>query len=203
MGTILETMQWKQLQHDERYHKDICVLSVSQRARHMIFHLVKYSGQLLDAVRMGNEEQKLKCIVDAFIIVFSYANIFQYSISDLTVLASDSKFQWVVRDFGLMYLREKASQYGDEGITPMDLAIDLAILIGEMAKTAEAFDHLEIHDFRENYNGYVKKAFGILTAHCMLADYINIDERIANRLHQVEKKNPFFKRYGNYMDGYI
>lgn len=51
----LEELQWKQLQHDEKYHKDIWLLNVQQRITHMTLHLAKYSAKLSVSAFENNE----------------------------------------------------------------------------------------------------------------------------------------------------
>ncbi|WEV50110.1 hypothetical protein OZX61_11985 (plasmid) [Acinetobacter sp. ESL0695] len=78
---IFDELQWKQKQHDKRYHEDIWILSVQNRAKHMILHLNKYSGKFFESLRENNLEKLEGHVIDAMIINFSYANIFQVPIS--------------------------------------------------------------------------------------------------------------------------
>jgi len=39
-------LQLEQLRHDEKYHKEICSLSVKNRINHMVLHFAKYSGRI-------------------------------------------------------------------------------------------------------------------------------------------------------------
>ena len=66
-----DELQWKQMQHDKRYHEDIWILSVQNRAKHMILHLNKYSGRFFENLR-DNDLEKLEIhLIDAIIINFS------------------------------------------------------------------------------------------------------------------------------------
>ncbi|WON79633.1 hypothetical protein OK024_12335 [Acinetobacter sp. UGAL515B_02] len=56
----LKNLEYKQLQHDDRYHKDIWVLSTQGKVRHMAAHIGKYSSQVLSAVRNGQDEERIK-----------------------------------------------------------------------------------------------------------------------------------------------
>ena len=46
----LLTLQWAQLKHDEAYHKDVSILPLAQRMKHMALHNTKYAARLLDAL---------------------------------------------------------------------------------------------------------------------------------------------------------
>ncbi len=46
----LLAMQWAQLQHDERYHKEITLLSVADRMKHFALHMAKYLGYFAETL---------------------------------------------------------------------------------------------------------------------------------------------------------
>ena len=49
----LLTLQWAQLKHDEAYHKDIVILPLAQRMKHMALHSAKYTAYFLTAGGVG------------------------------------------------------------------------------------------------------------------------------------------------------
>ena len=76
MEVQLFELQVEQLKHDEKYHKEICSLSVQNRINHMSLHFAKYTGQISEMVYSeqdikGNDGLK-RTITDIFVIVFSY-----------------------------------------------------------------------------------------------------------------------------------
>ena len=81
----LEEIQWKQLQHDETYHKDIWLLTVQQRITHMVLHLSKYSAKLTVAAFKEDCNVLRKTVIDALIIVFSSSNIFNKLLCDIAL----------------------------------------------------------------------------------------------------------------------
>ena len=189
---ILEELQWKQLLHDERYHKDIWILCVQNRAKHMILHLNKYSGKLFEALREKDNDKLCSHVVDAFIINFSYANIFQIPIYKKYENMSN------INDFNALIKSHKSI---DSNIT--DILIDYTIAVGKMAKTIESLDHIEQHNYRSNLNEYVFNIFEILLKLSAYLDIKDIEMIIEKRLFYVESKNMNFHRFGNYSSGYL
>jgi hypothetical protein len=70
----LLTLQWAQLKHDEAYHKDIVILPLAQRMKHMALHSAKYTAYFLTAVDDGDEARFQRTLTDAFIICLAVAN---------------------------------------------------------------------------------------------------------------------------------
>ena len=65
---ILKKLEIKQMAHDDRYHKDIWVLSTQGKAKHMAAHIGKYSGQILKEIREPqiDLEKVHKYVIDAY-----------------------------------------------------------------------------------------------------------------------------------------
>ena len=70
----LLSLQWTQLKHDEAYHKDIVVLPLAQRIKHMALHNTKYTAHLFEAVETDDQARLIKTLTDAFIISLASAN---------------------------------------------------------------------------------------------------------------------------------
>src|SRR6266542_1028077 len=66
--------QWAQLKHDESYHKDVVVLPLAQRIKHMALHNAKYTAYLFEAVETNDKARLTKTLTDAFIITLASAN---------------------------------------------------------------------------------------------------------------------------------
>lgn len=201
---VLRRLEFKQLKHDENYHKDVWVLSTQDKARHMAAHIGKYSGQVLEAIRIReNEETIKKKIVDSLIINLSYANIFLSLISKQKFIKDhlDSvNFDEFIHSIGKEYIHQK--NYDDKENINLELAMDFCILAGKILKTVESMDHMEIHPYRESYNEYASSIFKILSALCKKFDIKEIEKQIEIRLYGVEQNNPYFMFLGNYKDGY-
>ena len=67
-------LQWSQLKHDEAYHKDVVILPLAQRIKHMALHNAKYTAYFLEAVERGDDTTMLRVLVDAFVIALATAN---------------------------------------------------------------------------------------------------------------------------------
>ncbi|WP_349971933.1 hypothetical protein [Pseudomonas caspiana] len=194
----LEEMQWKQLQHDEAYHKEIWLLTVQQRITHMTLHMSKYSSKLTIAAFERDSETLKKTAIDALIIAFSCANIFSKLLSKFALPESFSSQE------SIDSAAEKIFHSYDFYSSDPDTKITLEILgcTGRMCKLVESLDHLETLEYREGILDNIASIFKALLALCYSSDMRDIPEKIANRLYEVESKNYFFNKLGNYKKGY-
>lgn len=202
---ILKHLEKQQMAHDNRYHKDVWVLSTQGKAKHMAAHVGKYSGQILEKIRdpQSNLEKIHKYVIDSLIINFSYANIFAFRLSNhlaptyLQLSSLEDLRDSIAKDYLSRkgYTKTKSEH-------SLDLAMDMCILASQILKTVESLDHVEDHPFRPNFNKYTIEIFEILITLCSIYDISNIDALISDRMYQVEQRHEFFDEYGNYKDGY-
>ncbi|VVN18790.1 hypothetical protein [Pseudomonas fluorescens] len=194
----LEELQWKQLQHDEKYHKEIWVLNVQQRITHMVLHLSKYSAKLTLSALEHNIEELKKATIDSLIIVTSSTNIFNKLLSDFAVDQSEKDLS-DINALASKLLKEESF----DGYEPnISMAIKVNSLTGRMCKAVESLDHLEAYPFKETLLDSLASIFRILLALACHLRIGKIEEPIENRLYSVEKNNIFFSRLGNYKSGY-
>lgn len=202
---ILKELEFKQLQHDNCYHKDIWVLNTQDKARHMAAHIGKYCGQLLEAIRINQDEETIKKkLIDSLIINFSYANIFLCLVSEQlrrSSVTDQSSLDQLIHLVGQDYISQQ--KYEESANCCLELAMDLCIISGKVLKTVESMDHMESHPYRENFESYSLSIFKILSALCRKYEIKEIDKAIADRLFAVEEKNPYFSDLGNYKKGYL
>ena len=201
---ILKKLEIQQIAHDDRYHKDIWVLSTQGKVKHMAAHIGKYSGQILEQIRDPQDLVKVrKYVVDSLIINFSYANIFTYRLSNHLAAAhlQLSSLDDLRNSIAQEYLSRKGYTKAkvEHGL---DLAMDMCILASQILKSVESLDHVEDHPFRPNFNKYTVEIFEILITLAFIYDISNIDTLISDRMYEVEKRHEFFDEYGNYKDGY-
>jgi hypothetical protein len=71
-SSLLE-LQWMQLTHDERYHKDVVILPLGERVKHMALHMAKYVGYLAE-LEGDDPDRVARILTDAFIITLATAN---------------------------------------------------------------------------------------------------------------------------------
>src|SRR5712664_3145282 len=67
-------LQWAQLKHDEAYHKDVVIMPLAERIKHMALHNAKYVAYFFEALDQGDDARLIKTLTDAFIIVLASAN---------------------------------------------------------------------------------------------------------------------------------
>lgn len=195
----LEEMQWKQLRHDENYHKEIWLLTVQQRITHMTLHLSKYGSKIIRAAFSEDSDTLKKIAIDALIIVFSSANIFNAILPKLALSEEE------LDEKNITSLAQRIfNKYNFKNIDPkVFLALDILDCTGKLCKTVESLDHLEIVNYRESILENLSTLFSTLLALCYSAGEMDIADHIQNRLYSVEQKNPYFKRLGNYQTGYL
>ncbi|MHC8346203.1 hypothetical protein [Pseudomonas sp. RT6P73] len=194
----LEELQWKQLQHDEKYHKEIWILNVQQRITHMVLHLSKYSAQLTLSALENNIDDLKKSTIDSLIIVTSSTNIFNKLLSEISISESERELKNI--DSLASYILQVEEFHGYEPIIAM--AIKINSLTGKMCKAVESLDHLEAYPFKESLLSSLATAFRTLLALACHLKIENIEHPISERLYAVEKNNIFFNRLGNYKTGY-
>ena len=194
----LKSLQWKQLQHDEKYHKEICLLTVQQRITHMTLHLSKYSAKLVSAAASNDQREMRKAVIDTLIIAFSSANIFGTLISSIAFseeeLLTDS-----IDDLSEKLL--SLEQQGRLGYA-LELAIKINAESGKMCKSVESLDHLEAHPFKESLLNRISQIFRCSLAIAKHLEIVDICKEIEERLYFVEQKHIFFEELGNYKQGY-
>jgi hypothetical protein len=128
-GHDLYKLQVAQLRHDEQYHKDVVILPLAERIKHMALHNAKYSGYFIEAHDDSDSERMARVLTDAFIITLATAN----------TLNQDLEFQnesYVVR-----------SSASDKN--SLDFIKSYVKAAGTLAKYCEAWDHLENYSFRD------------------------------------------------------
>jgi hypothetical protein len=192
----LTHLQWKQLQHDERYHKDIWLLKVDQRLKHMTLHFAKYSGKLAAAAFDDDRPACTAILVDTLIIALSTSNILSLNLA--LHFAEYHPHCHSVDDLGRRLLDQKHKEFGS--LSHIDRR--LSIVTGKMAKACEALDHLEAFDYRESLNTAVADIVELSLAALKLLDCQKIEQALAERLASVERKSMFFEKLGNYAGGY-
>ncbi|MEZ1320620.1 hypothetical protein QIW46_04620 [Pseudomonas fluorescens] len=195
----LEELQWKQLQHDEKYHKEIWLLTVQQRITHMTLHLAKYSSAITVAALENDKPAFEKAIIDTFIITMSSANIFGTRIHDIALNDLEQKCH-DTRELASLLLDKFHSEFA--GASLLEFNKQISINIGRMCKAAESLDHLEVFPYRETMVKSLASLFRITLCAFEFVSDAALEERISKRLMAVERKNIFFSKLGNYESGY-
>jgi hypothetical protein len=138
----LLALQWAQLKHDEAYHKDVVILPLAQRIKHMALHDAKYTAYLFEAADDGDDARFARTLVDAFIIALASANTLNQDLGrDLSEAASASSLQ----ELGGRLIASLPRDPAD----PLWLVRQFARHTGQLAKICESWDHLEPVPFRD------------------------------------------------------
>lgn len=175
-------LQLEQLKHDQRYHRDICVLPLHQRINHMALHFSKYSGRVAEFYGENDTRPLHITITDTFIICLVTANILNIRLADHIPLANDDQVG-SLRELGSALADEANYDYRDSAW----LLKAVAIPAGRLAKACETLDHIEKYPYREEM---VKHTVDISVAAIVAATKREIDLRQSakDRLAEAESK---------------
>lgn len=191
-------MQWKQLRHDENYHKEIWLLTVQQRITHMTLHLSKYSAKITISAFEDDTDTLRKTTIDALIISFSSANIFSVPLSKFA-LSDENRNLSNINELSENLFKPYKS--ANKNISTQ-LSLEILRNTGMLCKFVESLDHLETLDYRGKILESLAAVFRLLLALCYCMDIKDIENKISDRLYTLESKNIFFNMLGNYQKGY-
>lgn len=150
-------LQWRQLNHDELYHREITRLTVGDRMKHMALHLAKYLGHIVEADAEGAAEPATQHLVDAYIICLSAANTVNLNLGGAIPDACAEAM--TVSELGQQLISTVPPRHNT-----VDFAGALAIGIGQLAKACESLDHVEAFAFRERMQAAVRMVFEVIVA---------------------------------------
>lgn len=182
-------LQHAQLRHDERYHRDILLLSVSDRMKHFTLHFAKYVGYLVEALDQNDQDQYKKVLVDAFIIGLASANTLNIDLGKLV----DERREPMPEDLhnlGRAIRRELGRPEDDR----MWIVKQLARQTARLSKACESLDHVESYPYRTVMEDAVVGLFKIILAE-QSEQYMDISKLSTDRLSGVENRNIFHTFY--------
>lgn len=129
-GDDLYELQLVQLGHDELYHKDVVILPLAERVKHMALHNAKYTAYFIEALDSSDDARMAHVLTDAFIITLATANTLN-------------------QDLGREIVGRQDSGTVSPPPTGFEFIKAYAKEAGALAKYCEAWDHLENYAFRE------------------------------------------------------
>jgi hypothetical protein len=132
----LYDLQVEQLTHDELFHKDVVILSLADRIKHMALHHAKYVGYFVDAVEAGDDVRFQAILTDAFIITLATANTLNQNIGQ-TLGAIDNDADLI--GIGVILAVDSHRHIDD----PFAFVKAYARSAGQLAKACESWDHME------------------------------------------------------------
>jgi hypothetical protein len=178
----LLALQWAQLKHDEAYHKDVVILPLGQRIKHMALHNAKYTAYFFEGIDQGDESRLTKTLVDAFIIALASANTLNQDLGQELGGSVAASF----REVGLRLAVELARDASD----PLWLVRLFARHTGQLAKICESWDHLEPVPFREGMKSCNLSLLKVVLAKAS-AKGLDMADAYQSRIRAVETRSIF------------
>ncbi len=157
----LNSYQRLQMKHDETYHHEIIILSISRRMSHIVLHLVKYLGILSSQPITSTENNR--AFIDSFIMIVSASNLLGIALAK--ELNNNDKHYYIEGKFIDEYIQ----------------------LIAELAKACEATDHQEDYPIRATWNKNILRLFFLLVSEAHSRNIFILEES-SQRLASVEIK---------------
>ncbi|MGO8038232.1 hypothetical protein [Rhizobium leguminosarum] len=176
VADFIYDLQLEQLRHDESFHKDVVILSLADRVKHMALHNGKYVAYFFQAT---GAERFAAVLTDAFIITLATANTLN-------------------QDLGKAVAEEWATICGlGEVPLPQPAGHDAfirayAIAAGSLAKACESWDHLEMAPFNTMMRESNLSLFKLVVGYSA-ALKIDIVESYRARLRFIERRSIFHR----------
>lgn len=133
MSALLD-LQYYQYLHDERYHKDIAVLTPVRRLSHLTSHLVKYTSNLPSDTYYE----------DTYAVLLSMANVMRL---DLGKACSTDGHR-------VTTIEQLKPKFHDERVDEL-----ISTYIKQLSKAIESWDHLEKYDYRNKIEEAITELF--------------------------------------------
>ena len=182
-SSFIFDLQWGQLAHDERYHKDVVILPLGERVKHMALHMAKYVGYL--AEHKDDAARVERIITDAFIITLATANTLNQDLGrDLGASAGTAG------DLAALGRLLIASQAPADAGDPPSLLRAFARHAGALAKACESLDHMETFPFRDAMRASNLALFRLVVAAAVERD-LDLTRLYHVRLRVIEERSIF------------
>ncbi len=179
--SYLLDLQWMQLAHDERYHKDVVIMPLGERVKHMALHMAKYVGYLAEIE--DDEDRVARILTDAFIITLATANTLN---QDLGRDLGDAAYG--IADLGHLAAAVGSDMSQDNSVG--GLLRLFARHAGALAKACESLDHMEAFPFRSAMRDSNLALFKLIVA-AGAARALPLEQRYRERLRVVEERSIF------------
>lgn len=183
----LLTLQWRQLKHDEAYHKDVLLLAPADRIKHMALHNAKYTGRLLDAIDASDDSRIGKTLTDAFVIALATANALNQDLGqELASVGGAHSLPAAGERLAIGLPRDP--------LDPLWIVRQFARHNGQLAKICESWDHLEPVPFHDGMKACNLALLQAVIAECS-ARVIDLTADYHSRIRTVEARSIFDKQY--------
>jgi len=186
MEDQLYALQLRQLEHDEKYHKDVVILPLAERIKHMTLHYAKYVAYFIEAIDQNDSLRMSGILTDTFIISLATANTLNQSIG---VNYKDTK-SMDLQHLGSIF----SSELGIKSEDDFGFVKAFARETGLLAKTCESWDHLESVSFRDLMLQSNLAIFKIVVAEAAICE-LNLLELYNTRLRVIETRSIFDRTF--------
>jgi hypothetical protein len=177
-------LQWTQLSHDERYHKDVVILPLGERVKHMALHMAKYVGYVAE-IEGDDHERIARILTDAFIITLATANTLNQDLArDLDAPAGG----FDLTGTGQQLARDLRTTNDVSGLLRA-----FARHAGALAKACESLDHMERFPFRDAMRESNLELFKLVIAAAATWS-LDLGTLYAARLRVIEERSIFDDR---------
>lgn len=181
-GAQLHALQVEQLRHDEFCHRDILLLCVADRMKHMALHFAKYAGRFVEAADSADADLRRRTLTDTFVIALAAANTLNFDVG--SAYAGDSSGDLAILGGAL------AGSLGRTGPGEDWFVRAFVRSAGRLAKACESLDHVEAFPFREVMLESVSQIAALCLAEASATGFDLIASYQA-RLRAVEAKSIF------------
>lgn len=183
--SYLLEFQLRQLSHDERYHRDVVLLPLGERLKHMALHFAKYVGYLAENEGAEDAARVQQILVDSFIISLATANALNLDIHrELREAGAEAA------DLPQLGAALHASVLPNGSASALNLLRAFARHTGALAKACESLDHLEAFPFRDSMRASTIAIFKLVVAAAAGRD-LDLAELYRKRLRVVEERSIF------------
>jgi hypothetical protein len=181
-------LQWAQLKHDEAYHKDVVILPLAERIKHMALHNTKYTAHLFEAAEANDAATLTKTLTDAFVIALASANTLNQDLG--LELGEGAENSLSLQELGASL----AVSLPRDETDPLWLVRAFARHNGRLAKVCESWDHLESVPFRD-----AMKTCNVALLKIVLAEAsvhgLDLAETYKARIREVETRSIFHQHF--------
>ena len=184
----LIALQWAQLKHDEAYHKDIVILPLAHRIRHMALHNAKYTAYFFSTLDSNDPTLLGRVLTDAFVIALATANALNQDLGH--ELEPESSSAGSLVELGTTLTAALPRDQRD----PLWLVRTFAMHNGRLAKACESLDHLEALPFRDIMKNANLELFKTVIAETSARGF-DVAKLYQTRIREVESRSIFDKYY--------
>jgi len=183
LASRLYALQVEQLAHDEAFHKDVLLLPLADRIKHMALHNAKYVGYLVDAVDGGDGGRFEAVLTDAFIISLATANMLNQDLG--RALASGGQ-EGDLTSLGAA-LAESVGRTADDLFAFVKA---YARVTSQLAKACESWDHMEDLPYVAMMRASNIDLFKLVAAEAALRS-LDLEALFRARLRVIERRSIF------------